>query len=749
MLNHNALYDVTYNSENAAEAACYGGYLNNPHFLIRKDTIMTAPKGLSQQYHFLAAVPVWEAGKETEMNRSLVFSAAVDGRGDLALHIAGHTRYQIFVNNAFVAAGPARAGHGYFRAEEYDLTDRLTDGANTVAILVAGYNANSFYLTDQPSFLCAELVRDGAVLFATGTDRDLTAAAYDGRVRKVQRYSFQRPFTEAYELTPGGVDAAAKSGSRVRTAPTEPKRFIVRHSPYCANREIFAKRIVSEGTAVPEEGKHFHDRSVDNISDVLKGFPRDELTLCATDEVYALRRTAAPCDESAANRAIPAGRFAVYDMGVNTTGYIRLRLRADAGTVIYAVFNERLPEEGYPDPGRDSCANAVKWKLKEKGEYDLLSFEPYTYRFIQLIALTGDVAVTGVSQFRETYPETALANRKTMPDEELQAIYDAAVETFVQNATDVFMDCPSRERGGWLCDSYFTSRVEKELTGQSLVEHDFLENFLLPERFVGLPEGMLPMCYPSDHYDGCFIHNWAMWYVVELREYLERSGDTELINAAKQRVYELVRFTEKYENTDGILADLDGWIFVEWSVANDYVRDVNYPTNMLYSLFLDSVAAMYGDGALAAKADRLRETIRQRSFNGEFFIDNAVKDGKGGFINTDHRTETCQYYAFFTGTATKERYPALWRTLLDDFGPGREKTGAYPDVPKANAFIGNYLRLQLLFREGLYDKVEKEIRAFFLPMARATGTLWENMTDFASCNHGFASHAAYWLNKMY
>jgi alpha-L-rhamnosidase len=34
-------------------------------------------------------------------------------------------------------------------------------------------------------------------------------------------------------------------------------------------------------------------------------------------------------------------------------------------------------------------------------------------------------------------------------------------------------------------------------------------------------------------------------------------------------------------------------------------------------------------------------------------------------------------------------------------------------------------------------------------MARATGTLWENMTDFASCNHGFASHVAYWLNKMY
>ena len=240
-----------------------------------------------------------------------------------------------------------------------------------------------------------------------------------------------------------------------------------------------------------------------------------------------------------------------------------------------------------------------------------------------------------------------------------------------------------------------------------------------------------------------------MWYVVELNEYRERTGDDALITAAKEKVYGLVDFTEKYENTDGLLANLDNWVFVEWSEANNYVQDVNYPTNMLYALMLDAVADMYGDLSLREKAGRLRETIREKSFNGEFFIDNAVKDGKGGFVNTDNRTETCQYYAFFTGTATKERYPALWEKLLTDFGPGRADTGKYPDVPKANAFIGNYLRLQLLFREGLYDKLEKEIRAFFLPMARATGTLWENMTDFASCNHGFASHVAYWLNKMY
>ena len=29
---------------------------------------------------------------------------------------------------------------------------------------------------------------------------------------------------------------------------------------------------------------------------------------------------------------------------------------------------------------------------------------------------------------------------------------------------------------------------------------------------------MLPMCYPSDHNDGVFIPNWAMWFVVQLKD---------------------------------------------------------------------------------------------------------------------------------------------------------------------------------------------------------------------------------------
>ena len=74
--------------------------------------------------------------------------------------------------------------------------------------------------------------------------------------------------------------------------------------------------------------------------------------------------------------------------------------------------------------------------------------------------------------------------------------------------------------------------------------------------------------------------------------------------------------------------------------------------------------------------------------------------------------------------------------------PGRAKTGKFPQIHPSNAFIGNYLRLECLAREGLSAQILEETRGFFLYMAELTGTLWEHIRTEASCNHGFASHIA-------
>jgi len=288
--------------------------------------------------------------------------------------------------------------------------------------------------------------------------------------------------------------------------------------------------------------------------------------------------------------------------------------------------------------------------------------------------------------------------------------------------------------------------VEYELTGKSVIEKVFLENFLLPERFEYLPDGMFPMCYPADHPDGVFVPNWAMWLVLELREYVQRSNDKDMITAFKEKVYALFGYFERFLNSDGLLEKLESWVFLEWSKANELTQDVNYPTNMLYAEALDAAGGLYGDSMLTDQANRIRSEILRQSFDGQFFVDNAVRQNEE-LVLSGERTEICQYYAFFTNTATPESHPELWQILEKDFGPVREKTGKYPEIWPANAFIGNYLRLELLSRYGNYQKTFDDIEKYFYKMAEQSGTLWELDSPIASLNHGFASHVIIWLEK--
>jgi len=331
--------------------------------------------------------------------------------------------------------------------------------------------------------------------------------------------------------------------------------------------------------------------------------------------------------------------------------------------------------------------------------------------------------------------------------EKHRVIFNAAVETFRQNAVDIFMDCPLRERAGWLCDSFFMGRAEKIFTGDNKIEKHFLTNYLLEDYFgPDVKKGMVAMCYPAEYKNVSYIPNWAMWLVLEIEEYYERSNDLELIKDFKEKVYNLIEYFKHYENDDGLLQNLEGWIFVDWSESNKLVQDVNFPSNMMYAYMLEKVACLYHDGSLKEKAAALKAKIRELSFNGKFFCDNLIKTERG-LVSGEKVTESCQYYAFFTGTATKELYPKLFNILFTEFSADRVKKGLYPEVYSSNAFIGNYIRFEVLAQNEMWEQMKDEMVDYFYYMAEKTGTLWEKIDESASLNHGFASHVAVWLDK--
>ncbi len=702
----------------------------------------------TNNYTFKKALPVWECGTQRSVNRSLVFTAQVGGDESTTLAIAGSSAFLVFVNGDFVAYGPARAGHGYYRVDEYALDKYLSSGENTVEIRMFGYNAPSFQYVDLPSFLCAEIVRgDGVIAYTNAPLCGFVCRSFDERMTNVHRYSYQRLFVENYHLNKSYLDYSSRPELKVEL--TDSKKFICRDLPYGEYDALYPASVMGKGSvSYSDKGSCFADRAVTLVGTKgYKGFPREELEYFSNEEISKMDFSPmSACSDGVNSIHLTPDSYVLADMGRNHVGLFEFELEVISDAEFFIVFDEILVD-GELDPFRFSTSNVLTC-IAKPGKYKVVSAEPYGLRYFKLISKGGEVKVHNFKLNEVAFPASLIKTSFVSDDKVMKKIYDAAVLTFRNNTTDIYMDCPSRERAGWLCDSFFTSRVERILTGSSDVEKQFLSNFIMPEAFTDVPKGMLPMCYPSNQHDGLFIPNWAMWYVMELREYLDRTGDRELIAEAKDRMYALYNYFKGFENELGLLEGLRSWVFVEWSKANDLVQDVSFASNMVYAKLVQSLGELYADSELIEKANKIRETINSMAMTESgFYCDNAVRrDGK--LVLSGERTEVCQYYAFFFDCATPESNPWLWETMVRDFGYNRSKTGLFPEIWPANAFIGNYLRLDLLNRYGLHDTLYDNIRGYFEYMADRTGTLWEHDSTVASCNHGFASHVIYWMKSI-
>lgn len=695
---------------------------------------------LFHNVRFLSAIPIWEKGTEDEMNHSLRFESSFSGSTAL-LRIAGCTHFQVFVNEKLVFGGPARATKGYFRVSEIELTGSAKK--NRVCVLITSDNCIQFEFMKQPPFFCAELEQNGQIISATGRS-GWKCFSVPERVQKVQRYSIQRAFCEVYDME------RAKTQSEVTCVPTEEKHFIAADTLLPVYEPTECTRFLSQGTVehCPIQ-EHYSDRAITKIGTGWDGFRVDEMEICSTFEVEDLKLTAT---DSVPTLPIHLeNQYATVAFDHNRAGFFSLKVTCTQSTRLYLTFDEILTN-GQVDFKRLKCSAVVLYILEAGKTYQLLTMHPYTAQYLNLISFGGAVSVESVGMVNLRCSEQLLQKELVLEaDDEIRQIYNAGKETFCQNALDLLNSDPSRERCVWLCDTYFMGRVERLMTGKATLETVTLENFAMLKNPDRLPAGMLPMCYPSDtQLDGRFIPTWAMWYFLEVTEYVRFTGNRVFLSAIKEQMYELYEFFKQYEVENDLLADLPSWVFVEWSHCNKCTDGINYPCNMLYYRFLKELAEAYGDQEISHRADRLREVIRKQAKDGMFYYDHSLRNETGQWeLQKNDLTETCQYYAFYMGVASVEEDPELWQTMVRDFGPNREKTGLWKEIYPSNALMGFYMRFDLLSEAGENTKLEQELRLYFRDMAELTGTVWEHNTPSASCSHGFASHVLVWLDHLH
>ena len=664
------------------------------------------------------------------MNETVGFLLDLGETRSFSLSLVAGSVFKLYVDGKAGFFGPMRAAHGYARVHH------ISGEGRYLAVIVNHPGIRTFcWLREDPYFACTVTSGD-----RTWTTDDFSAYALPERTREVLRYAYQRAFSEVYRLN--GSTSAFLSGKPL-TAPLEKKQVPLPELLECRThapvfKELFPRAGIASGY-IADTGSHEvpYQRYFDLVGKTLDGFGADEVTDNQIADYVAFLHTKQPTATGLAYR--------MFAMDGSKTGFLNVKIHAPAGGTVYLAYEELLDEkdgDAVLHPLRNETLNVVKWTLEGGGDYELSTFEPYTAQYAEVVFPVGAEVSFSVTEY--VNPDAGNLHFHC-EDEDINRIVEAARESFRSNAVDLLTDCPSRERSGWLSDSYFSGTAERLFTGENLVENAFLENYALSRRDA-FPAGMIPMNYPSDPYDGTYIPNWAMWYIMEILRVARRTPDSGTVRQARGTVEGLFDFFARYENEYSLLENLESWVFVEWSAANDadHICGVNIPSNICYQRILTDAGNLYHRPDWVEKGSRVRENLIRFGFDGTMFVDNLVRNADGGLVRTNHLTEVCQYYAFWFGAVTKESHPALYDLLMHRLGRNKQ-SGFMENVEKPNMMYGIYMRLDLLMREGKREELLDEIRYYFLPMAKTTGTLWEHTSTHASLNHAFASYSVKWI----
>ena len=678
---------------------------------------------------------VWAEGQKNQMNRAFAFVLDLGKKqmGEICLSAA--SCYKVIADGKLMGFGPNRTAHGYARAAVYPFN------AQYITVEVQSHFVPNFcWVKREPFFACVLKTESGKEYFA----EDFNCFALSDRVQKVRRYSFQRGFCETYinekDRTALYFCKPQNAFPRVKTEKAELPHLLPSETLNPALSEIFAEKVIDSGYCkTSPEIAVYVDRTETLIGTVIEGFKRGEWQDFSTDEISRITYLSGAKSGDYAYETLDFSRI--------VTGIVEVEIIAGNAGEVFFAFDEILSDEKLKTikPFRGDTANVFKWTVKKAGVYNLSAFELYAFRYANVITSAGVKANVKVRAYENPEAGKMLFE---CDDKKIERIMEAARHTFAHNAVDLLTDCPSRERAGWLSDSFFSSVAERVFTGDNKVERAFLQNYILADK-SGHPKGMIPRCYPADYYeeDG-FIPNWSLWYILEIYKYFTQYGYDETVEKSRANVEGILNYFVDFENEFGVLEDLKGWIFVEWSAANnsDHINGINVPSNACYYASLLAAAKVYGIKGLKEKAEKVKDYLLKNAYVDGFFVDNLIRNEKGDIIPTENYTETCQYYMFFFKCADKHTHKELFDKMLNEYGKSDSSASGGNPVKKqltpSNMIYGVYMRLELLMREQKRVELLNECVRYFYDMTQKTGTLWENNTASASCDHGFASYVS-------
>lgn len=691
-------------------------------------------------YSFQKAVPIWGSEQKIGHNQFLGFRTDLELAAPSRLHfaIAARSFYRLYVNGVMHSHGPARTAKGYCRVDELELT---LSGKVKIGIEVAALSKQercSYDHTMEPGLLAAEIICNGQVLRATG-DGNWWVCELEHRVAGAELISHCRGIVEYYRMN-GASDAwRVEQETENRPIPiTQSVVFLQRRAPYPTYNSVSFSRLEKVRSMIGTD--HMIGGQLLALSRQVnrKWYASVEEKDTFVETLH--KETEIPFSGRYTRRngwlLLEQGSGAdafLFSIPKSQLGFIRILVEAEQSTIVDIIPSDHKDQNGFVRAN----TFAARYELAA-GHYDLTTWEPKLAKYIKIIVRSeGKVSFSVPQLLDNSYPDMEDTSF-SCSDGQMNRIYEGARRTLRLNTADIFMDCPGRERAGWLCDSYFTSSGAWRMFGDLGVEKDFIENFMLTDP-ADYADAFFPEVYPSKKVDqDPGLRSWSFWLLLELADFYRRSGDSAFVDCCFERVRIFLDTLMEKVGECGLFEDLKP-LFVDWSLSNSdaCLYPISVPSNCLICYSIEEMAELYHVQRWRDFANSMRKTINSFAHKWMFESD-GFSYQNGRFIPNGVRTESGAALCLMCGFGMENRRFVQMFTEQMGTCPAEKPD---PGIGKSNLFIGLMTRFVVLSRLGKTDTLTRELKDVYLPqLDKGSGTLFENIHAHSGC-HGFNAMA--------
>lgn len=280
------------------------------------------------------------------------------------------------------------------------------------------------------------------------------------------------------------------------------------------------------------------------------------------------------------------GVYAIFDMGRETAGFLSFDITVDEPCEIAVGWGEHLLDGRVRTAIHDRDFTCLYRAVSGRNTF-LHPFRRLGCRYLQVFISAKTVTVARASICETVYPISKLPLENA--DFLRQRIYDVCADTLLQCMHEHYEDCPWREQALYTLDSRNQMLCGYYVFGETCFARACLE--LISH---GLnDDGLLDLCYPAGI--GQSIPVFSLVYFIQMREYLDFSGDTEFLCKKYQLLRTLLdTFIARAENGLIPIFNEGQWNFYEWeyNLYGNIKCRMQAPLNAFYSLALTALSVI-------------------------------------------------------------------------------------------------------------------------------------------------------------